>query len=612
MKPHPAIFALCLVAGSAAAQGIGNLKASDAFLAGARALDRQDLASAQAEFTRAATLDPTRQEYALALSVTRDRRIGQLIQQAAQARLTGAALKADALLAEARTLDPTNELVVEHAPAPAPKPEPAAALPLEFLPPIHIVPNPETKDIHLRGDIHQVVTQLGSAFGVKVDLDDSVTSQDLRFDLEQTTYAEAMPILLRIAHLFSVPLDIKTLLVAKDTEENRARFERQVEETVYIPASTPEQLNELTNVVKNVFDIKQAVVSPSAGTLLLRAPEPAIQAVNATLQDLLDGQAQVVLELKLLAIDKSQTLNTGATPPTSAGAFNLYSEAQSIVSANQSVVNQAIAAGGFTPTGNVVTDTILEAALLVLSGLATDAKFSSLVALLGSISNPGLLTGVYLGSGATVNLGLNISDSRALDDITVRVGDRQTTTLRVGEKYPITTSTYSSGLTAAQTAAAGGATIGGVSVSSLLTAASTAVIPIIQYEDLGLTLKTTPTVLKSGLISVHIDLKIEALTGASLDNIPILTNSNFVSDITLPDGQSAMMLSDLSSTQVASLSGIPGLSELPGFRQTLANTNRETDHSELVLIVTPHLARRRSTVIASRRIPFQTSVPQEF
>ena len=617
MKSPTAIRALaaCLVlAAPACAQTTpAAARADDAYLAGARALDRKDMAEAQVDFSRAVALDPTRQEYTLALNLTRDKRIGQLIQEAAQARLSGATPRADALLATARALDPTNEQVLEHPALMPAQVFPNAAQAPDFLPPIHIVPNAEVKDIHLRGDLHQVVTQLAQAFGVKVALDDSIVSEPVRFDLEQTTYAEAMPLLLRMGHLFGVAVDTKTLLVAKDTQENRDKFERQVEETIFIPASTPEQLNELTNVVKNVFDVKQVVVSPQSGTLVLRAPEPAIKAVNATLDDLLDSHADVVLELKLYSIDKSKTRNTGAQPPTQVGFFNVYSEAQTLVSANQSVVNQAIASGLFTPTGNLITDTILEAALLVLNGLATDAKLTNLVALLGSTASPtALLTGVFLGSGATINLALNTSDSRALDDVTVRVGDRQMTTLRVGEKYPITTSTYSSGLTSAQTNALAGQNLGGSSVASLLAAATTATVPIIQYEDLGLTLKTTPTVLKSGLISVHVDLKIEALTGASLDNIPVLTSSNFVSDITLPEGQTAMMLSDLSSTESAALSGIPGLSDLPGFRQTLSDTIKETDRSELVLMVTPHIARRRSTVIASRRIPFRSNVPQEF
>ena len=74
-----------------------------------------------------------------------------------------------------------------------------------------------------------------------------------------------MPILLRMAHLLAVPLDATTLLVAKDTEESRQRLERQVEETIYVPASTVEQMNELSNIIKNVFDVKQVVVSAGGG-----------------------------------------------------------------------------------------------------------------------------------------------------------------------------------------------------------------------------------------------------------------------------------------------------------------------------------------------------------
>ena len=106
-------------------------------------------------------------------------------------------------------------------------------------------------------------------------------------------------------------------------------------------------------------------------------------------------------------------------------------------------------------------------------------------------------------------------------------------------------------------------------------------------------------------------MKIEALTGASLNNIQVLTNSNFVSGITVQDGMTAVMMTDLSSTQLASISGLPGLGDLPGFQDALASANRETDRSELVLLITPRLVRKRSSSMASRRIPFASSVPAE-
>ncbi len=441
-----AAFCLAAAASFAHAQGKPDLtRAAQAYLAGARALDRRDFAAAQTAFAQATALDPARADYNRALTATRDHRIADLIQQAARARITGSDPRADALLAEARLIDPTNELVLQHPvelPAIPVAPTPSR---LEFAAPIKEQPLGLTTDLHLNGDVKQIVTQASRTFGLKVVFDESVTAQSLRFDLPETTYTQGFPLLLKTAGLFAVPVDTKTLLIAKDTQENRQKFERLVEETIYVPGRTPEQLNELTNIVKNVFDVKQAIVSAALNTLVLRAPEPTLRAVNATLDDLLLGDPQVVLELKLITIDKSRTLNTGANTPTSVGAFSLAAEAQSLVTANQSILQQAIASGALTlpTTLSAAQLLLLEALFLVRSGLATDANVSGLVAILGG----GLTTlGISAIGSAGFNFALNTSDSRALDDITVRVGDRQTTTLRVGEKYPITTSTYTSGL----------------------------------------------------------------------------------------------------------------------------------------------------------------------
>ena len=597
-------------------------RAEEAYLAGARLLDHKQLAEAQEEFARAATLDPMHPEYALALGLTREHRVGDLVQRAAKARLLGSVGDADALLAEATRVDPDNVLLLQRQGGQASEPRLTVETsvgrkqikPSEvaYAPPIALEPAPGVRSLHLRGGTQAVVTQAAQAFGIKTIFDEAVSGAPLRFDLEGSSYAEAMPILLRMAHLFAVPLDAKTLFLAKDTEENRQKLERQVEESIYIPASTTEQMNEYVNIIKNVFDVKQVAFSPGSGTLAVRAPEATLKALNYTLADMIDGGNEVTLEVKLITIDHNVTRTTGLSTPTSANAFSVAGEAQSIVSANQSLINTAISSGAIVPTGNSSQDTLTEALYLIFSGLATDAKVSNLFAVAGK----GLtLTGFSLGSGATLNLGLTSSESQALDDITVRAGDGKETTLRVGEKYPITVSTYSSGLSSTTSSALNGVTVNGVSASSLLSQylgnSSTATIPIIQYEDLGITLKTTPTVLKSGLVNMKIDLKIEALTGASLNNIPVLTNSNFVSGITVQDGMTAVMMTDLTSTQVASISGLPGLGDLPGFQDALASANRETDRSELVLLITPRLVRKRSSSMASRRIPFTSSVPAE-
>jgi len=601
-------------------------RAEDAYLAGARLLDRHDLAAAQAEFARACKLNPARANYGMAFALTREHRVSELVEAAAKERLTGNPQQADTLFAQAAAIDPSDERILEHQQAGTSlktstavratiAPEPS------FAPPIHIAPEAGDKSIHLRGDARTVISGIASVYGLKVDFDGSfseIPPAQLKIDLDSVAYNRAMPLALNMAHAFSVPVDTHTLIIAHDTQENRARLERQVEETIYVPASTPEQLNELSYIVKSVFDVKRVAIASSSGTILVRAPQTTISALNETLEDLIDGGSEVMLEIKLVSVDVNQTLNTGLTTPTSVGAFNIYQEAQSIVSSNSTLVSSLISSGGYVPSGNNIKDTIYEALLLVLSGAVSNANVSNLIAVVGHLypTPSASALGLDETGGITFNFGLSNSDSRALDDLSVRVGDRQTATLRVGERYPITTATYSSGVSSSTASSLAGVTINGVSASSLLNqylgSASSQTIPQVQYEDLGITLKTTPTVLKSGMVNMAISLKIEALAGTSANNIPVLTNSVFESSITVQDGKTAMMLSSLSKTESASIAGLPGLSELPGFEQSAADDLKTKNSSELVLMVTPHIVRHRNSLTASRRIPFQSSVPQEF
>jgi general secretion pathway protein D len=310
-----------------------------------------------------------------------------------------------------------------------------------------------------------------------------------------------------------------------------------------------------------------------------------------------------MIELKLYAVDKTNQRNIGAQLPQQIGIYNVASAAQNLVASNQSLVNQAIAQG-LIPAGS---SNITIALALIASGLVQSALLSSTVGFFGG----GLTqTGVTTNQNPTFNLALTSSDTRALNDIQIRVGDRQSATFRVGQRYPITTATYSTA-SAAQTSALSGVSINGVSATSLLNAASGSpiTIPQIQYEDLGRTLKATPTVQRSGAIKMHIDLKIEALTGGSENNIPILNNQQFASDVTVDDGDTALMVSSLTKSESGSISGLPGIGELPGFQTASADKTTMTDSSNLLLLITPHITRRRSNLTAGPRIAINLPEP---
>jgi general secretion pathway protein D len=582
--------------------------AEDAYLSGARLLDHSDLTGAELKFRRAVALDSSNRDYALALSLTHERHVTELIQQAGKARLLGQHEKAETLLAEARLLDPENGIVgprVDNGELPKafhPEIEPWIREDPAITGPVTLEPNPGQKNFHLHSDEQDVIRQVLSSYGIRPVFDESVQKNDLRINLDESSYQQAVSVLLNITHLFAVPMDAKSVFIAKDTPENRQRLERQLQETIYIPGMTNEEMDSFGTLIKNIFDIKEVTVGKSSGTLVIRAPQETLTYINLTLADLIDGGSEVLIDLQLYSVDTTKQRNIGAQLPQQAGIYNVNSAAQNIVSSNQDLVNQAIAQG-LVPAG---ASNITIALALIASGLVQSTLLSNTVGFFGG----GLTaTGVTVNQFAAFNLSLSSSDTRALNDIQIRVGDRQTATFRIGERYPITTATYSSGVSSSTVPP--NTTINGVPISSLLNSAvgSTATIPQIQYEDLGLTLKATPTVQKSGAVKMHIDLKIEALNGASLNNIPVLNSEQFASDVTLNDGDTALMVSSLTKSESASLSGYPVLSELPGFQTATGVRMTETDSSDLLLLITPHITRRRSNVTVGPRIAINLPEP---
>jgi Flp pilus assembly secretin CpaC len=236
----------------------------------------------------------------------------------------------------------------------------------------------------------------------------------------------------------------------------------------------------------------------------------------------------------------------------------------------------------------------------VASGTVSASQYTNLLGIFGG----GLtFAGLYLGSNSSFNLALNSTDVRLLDDVQIRSSNRQPVNFRAGTRYPIVTATYSSGVSSSLASSLSGLNVNGTSVSSLLSqylGNSSVNVPQFQYEDLGITLKMTPRILQSDEVSLALDMKIEALAGSSINSIPILNNRALTSTITIPAGQTAMLATLVTTNETKALTGLPGLSELPGFQGT--EQDRQKSSTELLITITPHIIRSGRIQVSSRRI----------
>ncbi len=161
---------------------------------------------------------------------------------------------------------------------------------------------------------------------------------------------------------------------------------------------------------------------------------------------------------------------------------------------------------------------------------------------------------------------MNQSYSRVLMESELRASDGTAATLHVGQKYPILT--------------------GSVLGDNVQTSGY---VPSFNFEDLGLTLKVTPRVHGMDEVSLDIEAEFEVLAGGSLNGIPIISNRKLQSKVRVRTGEWAVVGGLMSSTEARSITGVPGISTLPVVGTVLRQNNRDTQSTDVVVLMRPVL-----------------------
>ncbi len=582
-------------------------RAAKLYLAAAKLYEQGKFEEALRDNEQALALDPANDNYRMAVDVARAHAVTALIQAAAQAKIKGDTLAARAALSHAYQLDPQNPQLAPHLPELA-----DASLPGDYTAEREratagigelerLLPAPGVRSFHYRTNQRTIIQNVFSAFSIQTTIDESIRNQTVRFDIDDATFEQATHALAMATKSFFEPIDPHHVVVALDTREFRSQFTRNGVETVYLAGMNQTQMTDIGNLARNVFEISQTAIDQTAGTLTLRAPQNQLDAFNTTFNSLLDGRSQVLLDVKLIQIAHNSTRNTGITPPQQVTAFNVYAEEQSILNQNQALVQQIISSGLAAPG-----DTLAILAILLASGQVSSSLLQNGVILFGGgITLSGVVT-----KPLTVSFNLNSSDSRELDQFQLRLGDGEDGTLKSGTRYPIQTSSFSN-------LGAGFPNIPGLNLPGTSTGlngilgnlgGATPTIPMIQYEDLGLTLKATPSIMRSGDIALKIDMKIAALAGSAINGVPVLANRAWAGVVTVPQNEAIVVASEMDSNESRAISGWPGLSEIPGLNN-ITDKVAQKNYSTLLIVMTPHVVRSPRPLDHTNMVRIERSVP---
>jgi general secretion pathway protein D len=439
---------------------------------------------------------------------------------------------------------------------------------------IHVEPNDTKHDFHYKGDSRGLLTQIWNAYGVRPLIDNSVTSKQVRFDLEGADFASASIIAGEMTKTFYVPLSKDQSLIVADTSENRKNFERLALRTFYIgDASSAQDINDAVTMLRTIFDFH--FISPAAGSnqVTVRAPMSILGPATRILEDLYSGKPQVMLDVNIFQVEQTLARDLGIGIPTQFTLFNVDTEAANLLNnpSNQNLINQLISSGAI----NQANSSTIAA---LLAGLAAGGGNSILNQPIATFGGGLTKSGVII-PGTTFHASLNESSFQSLDHLMLRTAQGDAATFRDGMRFPILNTIFSPISTSPAIA------------SVLQNQSFTAPFPSFSYEDLGLTLKATPTIHGNHDVSLKLEFQIRGLGATQLNGVPVITNREYAGTIGVPLGETAVLTGMVTKSEQLSLQGLPGISKLPILGKGTSVTNKQTDDAELLITLRPYLVR---------------------
>jgi general secretion pathway protein D len=541
-------------------------------------LEKQNLLDeALAEFEKAAQLVPRDVHYLRAREMVRQQLVFEALQRGNQAMAAGNDAVAAVEFRTALHLDPENpfaqqrmqDVLAEKAPPVAAKPQV-----VETSGEIRLAPLETRRSFHYRGDSRALLAQVASTYGITVIFDDSAVSRRVRFDVENVDFFTAMLLAGRVTKTFYSPLGATQVLVAAESAENHRLFERFGLRTFYIPgASTQQQLTDMVNILRTMFEIRFIQSQPQAGTITVRAPQTTLDTVTRFLEGLDSSSPEILLDMQVYQISNQLTRNFGLHIPTQLTIYNIPAAALAGLAALggqniQNLINQLIAGGGI----NQANSQAISALIAQLQG-QQNSIFSTPLATFG---NGDTLFGITF-PPVSATLQLNESSVRTLEKVTIHASQGKDATFNLGERYPIINASFAPIYNSAAIAQ----TIQGGSYIAPL--------PSVSYEDLGIKVKVKPNVHGSSAVSLNLDIQLTSLTGMSNNGVPVISNRSYTGGINLKDGEPAAVAGEISHTDTRSLSGIPGFGNVPGLSHVMTSNSMENDEDELLIVITPHI-----------------------
>lgn len=153
----------------------------------------------------------------------------------------------------------------------------------------------------------------------------------------------------------------------------------------------------------------------------------------------------------------------------------------------------------------------------------------------------------------------------------VRSVDRKEVVLKLGDRVPIPTTSF---------------------VPQYSSGVNQQPITSFSHEDIGITVKLTPTIHHEGWVTLKLEFELSFITSPGSATIPPTIGSRKVtSTIRLRDNETTIMAGLLRETERNSMKGFPLVSSIPILKSIFSGNKDEVEQTDIVITLTPRILR---------------------
>ena len=534
-------------------------KAKDMYAKGQDAEARQNYEGAYDFFKQAYDLKPKDLRYRAAFERIRFEAAASIVHRGQQLRDDGKLEEAAAQFQKALGIDPslfiakqeltrTLKMINDQKNPPPQAAGPPAGLERrvqEAAGPVELAPISNVPiTVKLTDKSDMVYKTIGQLAGINVLFDPDYIPKQIKVELNGVTLEEALEISALESKTFWRPVTPNTIFVAQDNPAKRKELEQSVLKTFYLSnLSQPTELQDVVNAIRAVLDVQRVQQLLSQNALVVRGTPDQIALAEKLVDDLDKARPEVIVDIAVMQVSKDRSRTLGLSPPTSATVTL------------QSNINNTTTT---TTNGTTTTPTTPSANGINLNSLA------NLNATDFQVTIPSANLSAVMGD----------TDTKLIQNPQIRALDGQKASLKIGDRVPVATGSFQPG-------------IGGVGINPLVNTQ-------FQYLDVGVNIDITPHVHAGREVTLKISMDVSAVTGQQdIGGIsqPIIGQRKIEHEIRLKDGEANLLGGIMEDQQTKSLSGIPGLAQIPILKYLFGQTQQDHSENEIIFAIVPHIIR---------------------